>query len=110
MRWWWKIVKPGSDPTGQTLCTREAGLFEGVKYPERDFLLGPEIGRIAEHVEQGLARFLVELLGIRQLLEHHDEARLGAGAMKPLRIAGALKVVEGVTTAEEVLKVTAALL
>ena len=29
--------------------------------------------------------------------------------MKPLRIAGALKVAEGVTTAEEVLKVTAAL-
>jgi general secretion pathway protein E len=29
--------------------------------------------------------------------------------MKPLRIAGAMKVVEGVTTAEEVLKVTAAL-
>ena len=29
--------------------------------------------------------------------------------MKPLRIAGAMKIVEGVTTAEEVLKVTAAL-
>ena len=28
--------------------------------------------------------------------------------MKPLRIAGALKVVEGVTTAEEVLKATVA--
>jgi general secretion pathway protein E len=32
-----------------------------------------------------------------------------ADGMKPLRIAGALKVIEGVTTAEEVLKVTAAL-
>jgi general secretion pathway protein E len=32
-----------------------------------------------------------------------------ADGMKPLRIAGALKVAEGVTTAEEVLKVTAAL-
>ncbi|MFL6676565.1 MAG: GspE/PulE family protein [Massilia sp.] len=32
-----------------------------------------------------------------------------ADGMKPLRIAGAMKVVEGVTTAEEVLKVTAAL-
>jgi hypothetical protein len=29
--------------------------------------------------------------------------------MKPLRIAGAMKIMEGVTTAEEVLKVTAAL-
>jgi general secretion pathway protein E len=28
--------------------------------------------------------------------------------MKPLRLAGALKVAEGVTTADEVLKVTAA--
>ena len=33
-----------------------------------------------------------------------------ADGMKPLRIAGALKVAEGVTTAEEVLKVTAALI
>jgi general secretion pathway protein E len=32
-----------------------------------------------------------------------------ADGMKPLRIAGAMKVVEGVTTADEVLKVTAAL-
>ncbi len=32
-----------------------------------------------------------------------------ADGMKPLRIAGAMKVVEGVTTVEEVLKVTAAL-
>jgi general secretion pathway protein E len=29
--------------------------------------------------------------------------------MKPLRIAGALKIAEGLTSAEEVLKVTAAL-
>jgi general secretion pathway protein E len=29
--------------------------------------------------------------------------------MKPLRIAGAMKIAEGVTTAEEVLKVTTAL-
>jgi general secretion pathway protein E len=32
-----------------------------------------------------------------------------ADGMKPLRIAGAYKIREGVTTAEEVLKVTAAL-
>jgi len=32
-----------------------------------------------------------------------------ADGMKPLRIAGALKIIEGATTAEEVLKVTAAL-
>ncbi|HWV62265.1 MAG TPA: type II/IV secretion system protein, partial [Oxalicibacterium sp.] len=31
-----------------------------------------------------------------------------ADDMKPLRLAGALKVVEGVTTVEEVLKVTSA--
>jgi len=32
-----------------------------------------------------------------------------ADGMKPLRVAGALKIIEGVTTAEEVLKVTSAL-
>ena len=32
-----------------------------------------------------------------------------ADGMKPLRVAGALKVAEGITTAEEVLKATAAL-
>jgi general secretion pathway protein E len=32
-----------------------------------------------------------------------------ADGMKPLRLAGALKIIEGLTTAEEVLKVTAAL-
>lgn len=31
-----------------------------------------------------------------------------ADGMKPLRLAGALKIIEGVTTIEEVLKVTAA--
>ena len=32
-----------------------------------------------------------------------------ADGMKPLRVAGALKIVEGVTTADEILKVTASL-
>jgi general secretion pathway protein E len=32
-----------------------------------------------------------------------------ADGMKPLRMAGALKIAEGVTTAEEVLKVTSAM-
>ena len=32
-----------------------------------------------------------------------------ADGMKPLRVAGALKIVEGMTTAEEVLKATSAL-
>jgi general secretion pathway protein E len=32
-----------------------------------------------------------------------------ADGMKPLRVAGALKVAEGVTTVDEVLKVTSAL-
>jgi general secretion pathway protein E len=32
-----------------------------------------------------------------------------ADGMKPLRLAGALKIADGVTTAEEVLKVTSAL-
>ena len=41
---------------------------ERIKHPERHLPLGPEFGRFAEHVEQRLAPFLVELLRDRQLL------------------------------------------
>jgi hypothetical protein len=54
-------------------------LFEGVKHAERNLFFGPVIGRVAEHVEQGFARFLVELLGIRQLLDHDNKTGLRAG-------------------------------
>jgi general secretion pathway protein E len=48
-----------------------------------------------------LMRGAGDLVALRQQSVHDG--------MKPLRIAGAMKVVEGVTTADEVLKVTSAL-
>ncbi len=61
---------------------------------------------------------LYELLTITQTFSkmikaetdiHHLKQQSVADGMKPLRLAGALKIIEGVTTVEEVLKVTAAL-
>src|SRR5471030_1660171 len=65
----------------RTYWQLNAGLLEGVKDPERHLFFGPEIGRVAEHVEQRLARFLVEFLGVRQLLEHHQEAGVRQAAL-----------------------------
>jgi general secretion pathway protein E len=55
-------------------------------------------------VSEGFARIVRESGDIQKLRQQSV-----ADGMKPLRIAGAMKVVEGVTTADEVLKVTAAL-
>jgi general secretion pathway protein E len=55
-------------------------------------------------VSEGFARVVRESGEIQKLRRQSV-----ADGMKPLRIAGAMKVVEGVTTADEVLKVTAAL-
>ncbi len=61
---------------------------------------------------------LYELLSVTQTFSkmikaetdiHQLKQQSIADGMKPLRLAGALKIIEGVTTAEEVLKVTAAL-
>ncbi|WP_370660040.1 GspE/PulE family protein [Massilia yuzhufengensis] len=55
-------------------------------------------------VSEGFAHIVRESGDIQRLRQQSI-----ADGMKPLRIAGAMKVVEGVTTADEVLKVTAAL-
>ncbi len=55
-------------------------------------------------VSEGFAHIVRESGDIQKLRQQSV-----ADGMKPLRIAGAMKVVEGVTTADEVLKVTAAL-
>ena len=55
-------------------------------------------------VSEGFARVVRESGEIQKLRRQSV-----ADGMKPLRIAGAMKVAEGVTTADEVLKVTAAL-
>jgi general secretion pathway protein E len=56
------------------------------------------------NVSEGFSRLIKETTDVQALRQQSV-----ADGMKPLRIAGAMKVVEGVTTAEEVLKVTAAL-
>ena len=55
-------------------------------------------------VSEGFARIVRESGDIQKLRQQSV-----TDGMKPLRIAGAMKIVEGVTTADEVLKVTAAL-
>src|SRR5262245_46609138 len=55
-----------------------SGLLKRIKTPEGYSSLRPEVGRVAEHVEQLLARLAVEARVVGQLLQHHDEARLRA--------------------------------
>jgi general secretion pathway protein E len=55
-------------------------------------------------VSEGFTKLIAEETDLQALRRQSV-----ADGMKPLRIAGALKVVEGVTTAEEILKVTAAM-
>jgi general secretion pathway protein E len=55
-------------------------------------------------VSEGFSSLIKETTDVQDLRRQSV-----ADGMKPLRVAGAMKVVDGVTTAEEVLKVTAAL-
>ena len=89
----WKIAKPalvyrpvGCPECRQTGYRGRTGIYELLT------------------VSEGFGRL------IRESGEMHALRRQSvADGMKPLRIAGAMKVVEGVTTADEVLKVTSAL-
>jgi 16S rRNA (uracil1498-N3)-methyltransferase len=54
-------------------------LRERIEHAERDLALGPELRGLAEHVEQRLAPFLVELLRDRQPFEDDHETGLCAG-------------------------------
>jgi general secretion pathway protein E len=74
----------------------------------------PECRQTGYRGRSGLYELLTVSAQFSQLIQPQtDMAALRKQAMadglKPLRIAGALKIAEGVTTAEEVLKVTAAL-
>ena len=89
----WKLPKPATvyRPIGCPECRQtgyrgRTGLYELLTVSEEFTRL---IGDSAD------------LAGLRQ--------QSVADGMKPLRIAGAMKIIEGATTAEEVLKVTAAL-
>jgi general secretion pathway protein E len=89
----WEIPKPATvyRPVGCPEC-RQTG-FRG-----RTGIY--ELATVTEHFTH-LIQEVTDLAALRQ--------QSVADGMKPLRIAGAYKVVEGVTTAEEVLKVTSAL-
>jgi general secretion pathway protein E len=89
----WKIPKPATvyRPVGCPECRQtgfrgRTGIYELVTVTEPFTHLIKEVTDLAALRQQSVA-----------------------DGMKPLRIAGAYKVVEGVTTAEEVLKVTSAL-
>jgi len=89
----WKIPKPATvyRPVGCPEC-RQTG-FRG-----RTGIY--ELATVTEPFSH-LIQEVTDLAALRQ--------QSMADGMKPLRIAGAYKIVEGVTTAEEVLKVTSAL-
>src|SRR2546430_9605759 len=53
-----------------------SGLLKRIKASEWYFSLRPEVGGIAKHVEQLLARLAIEARVVGQLLEHDDEAGL----------------------------------
>jgi general secretion pathway protein E len=89
----WKIAKPSTvyRPVGCPECRQtgyrgRTGIYELLT------------------VSEGFGRLIRESGDMRTLREQSVK-----DGMKPLRIAGAMKVVEGVTTADEVLKVTSAL-
>jgi general secretion pathway protein E len=89
----WKIPKPATvyRPVGCPEC-RQTGFRGRTGIYELAMVTAPFTHLIQE---------VTDLAALRQ--------QSVADGMKPLRIAGAYKVVEGVTTAEEVLKVTSAL-
>ncbi len=90
----WEIPKPANvyRPVGCTEC-RQTG------YRGRTGLY--ELLTVSQHFAS-LIRESTDLNSLRQ--------QSISDGMKPLRIAGALKIQEGVTTAEEVLKVTSAMI
>src|SRR4051812_32965014 len=53
-----------------------SGLLKRIETPEWYSSLAPEVGGVAEDVEQLLARLAVEARVVGQLLEDDDEARL----------------------------------
>src|SRR5207244_11573929 len=68
---------PLPSPAPMTLVLG-SGLLKRIEAPEWYFSLRPEVGGIAKHVEQLLARLAVETRVVGQLLEHDDEAGLRA--------------------------------
>jgi general secretion pathway protein E len=74
----------------------------------------PECRQTGYRGRTGIYELLTVSEGFSKLIKDETDVQAlrrqsVADGMKPLRVAGAMKVIEGETTAEEVLKVTAAL-
>lgn len=105
-------------PDGEMLDDVWASLSEGWDIPKPAVIYRPvgcpECRQTGYRGRTGLYELLTITQTFSKMIKaetdiHQLKQQSISDGMKPLRLAGALKIIEGVTTAEEVLKVTAAL-
>ncbi len=105
-------------PDGEMLDDVWLSLSEGWDIPKPQVIYRPvgcpECRQTGYRGRTGLYELLTVTQTFSKMIKaetdiHQLKQQSIADGMKPLRLAGALKIIEGVTTAEEVLKVTAAL-
>ncbi|MGZ3238638.1 MAG: ATPase, T2SS/T4P/T4SS family, partial [Burkholderiaceae bacterium] len=103
---------------GEILDTVWSNLAEGWDIPKPAKIYRPvgcpECRQTGFRGRTGLYELLTVSQSFSKMIQsetdiHHLKQQSISDGMKPLRIAGAYKIVEGVTTAEEILKVTTAL-
>lgn len=104
-------------PEGEMLDEVWQSLTEGWKLPKPATIYKPvgcpECRQTGYRGRTGLYELLTVTQSFSKMIQaetdiHALKKQSIADGMKPLRLAGALKIIEGVTTIEEVLKVTAA--
>ncbi|CAL60953.1 putative Bacterial type II secretion system protein E [Herminiimonas arsenicoxydans] len=105
-------------PDGEMLDDVWQSLAEGWDIPKPSVIYRPvgcpECRQTGYRGRTGLYELLTITQTFSKMIKaetdiHQLKQQSISDGMKPLRLAGALKIIEGVTTAEEVLKVTAAL-
>lgn len=105
-------------PDGEMLDDVWLSLTEGWNVPKPAVIYRPvgcpECRQTGYRGRTGLYELLTVTQTFSKMIKaetdiHQLKQQSISDGMKPLRLAGALKIIEGVTTAEEVLKVTAAL-
>jgi general secretion pathway protein E len=105
-------------PGGEILDDVWASLSEGRDIPKPKTIYRPvgcpECRQTGFRGRTGLYELLTVSLPFSKMIQaetdiHQLKEQSIKDGMKPLRVAGAYKILEGVTTAEEILKVTAAL-
>lgn len=105
-------------PDGEMLDDVWLSLSEGWDIPKPQVIYRPvgcpECRQTGYRGRTGLYELLTVTQSFSKMIKaetdiHQLKQQSITDGMKPLRLAGALKIIEGVTTAEEVLKVTAAL-